>query len=518
MNWRTKEWLTEHYVIKQLSLKQIAKIVNRSDVAIGIAAKKFGIPIRSISGQCGLEYQHITKEILIELYINQELSIVNVASRLNTTYAVVRSRLVYLNINRRERSATRVISLDHRVDRKPRKDWANKKWLTEQYVNAHKSIHDICDLVGWSYGKVRRTILENGIKLRDCSEAMLARKDEISAQWEDADFRTKMAEIRGRNSSVKVTKPQLKLYKILDGLGVEYYREHNDRPHDPECTIGGYKFDCRVKRPGRPDLIIEYNGSWWHDKPNGIYNDANKAAILAELPQHFELKYIWDKELKDTQKATLLIKYWLGLVELDRLNYKLSDLKVEKIDFDIAKGIISKYHYLPNMVRGGICHGAILDGQVIAVAVYSSLIRQNLAATLPCPVDNVLELSRLCVLPNARTKNLLSWFLPRSLKALPDEIYHIISYCDTTHNHTGAVYKAANFKLDREIKADYWYAASNGDAIHKKTVYNRAKKLGITEREYSEQNLLKKEFGYKKYRFSYTRSKLLKLANLDVGA
>ena len=69
------------------------------------------------------------------------------------------------------------------------------------------------------------------------------------------------------------------------------------------------------------------------------------------------------------------------------------------------------------------------------------------------------------------------------MKQLNSKYKLIISYCDTTFNHDGAVYKAANFILDGEVKPDYWYVDEGGWVMHKKTLYSH---IGQTEEKKDE--------------------------------
>ena len=56
--------------------------------------------------------------------------------------------------------------------------------------------------------------------------------------------------------------------------------------------------------------------------------------------------------------------------------------------------------------------------------------------------DHVYELNRLCV-NDGLPKNTLSFFVAKSLKALPPLI--IVSYADTAQNHNGYIYQATNW-------------------------------------------------------------------------
>lgn len=102
-------------------------------------------------------------------------------------------------------------------------------------------------------------------------------------------------------------------------------------------------------------------------------------------------------------------------------------------------------------------------------------------------------------------KNLCSWFISHTIKRLPADIKKIVAYSDTTYNHIGTVYKAANFKLDHEIRPDYWYINQDGWVLHKKTVYNRAVKNNLSESDYATSNNLRKRYGQQKLCYLYER-------------
>jgi hypothetical protein len=121
----------------------------------------------------------------------------------------------------------------------------------------------------------------------------------------------------------------------------------------------------------------------------------------------------------------------------------------------------------------------------------------------------VLELSRVCVNPKYQKKNLLTWALTRifkNLKVNRPEIKAIISFADTGQNHTGAVYKAANFKLEREVEPSYHYVSKNNHVMHKKTLWDHARSLRMTEIEFANKYEYKRVDGFKKLKFIYKLS------------
>ena len=335
--------------------------------------------------------------------------------------------------------------------------------------------------------------------------------------WEDPDRRKRMDRIRTdpifkpvhqrhlaelNSDTPKVSSIQHILYSILDDLGVKYFCEHQDSVPDLQCVIGPYIVDCIVPRTGRPDLIIECQGDYWHNLPGNENRDNRKASYISNnFPNKYEMKYLWEHEFKQKDRVISTLKYWLGLGELGSVDFDLGAVLIKDCPAADYRLFLSKYHYLVNAGRGGNCVGGYLNGELIAVCVFSPLVRQN----LPYNYASTKELSRLCIHPKYQKKNFGSWFISRCIKRLPTIITTILSYCDTTFNHDGAVYKAANFTYAGEVPPDYWYVNSEGWVMHKKTLYNHAQSLKMTEAEFALKHNYIKTYGAKKLRFIFTR-------------
>lgn len=322
-------------------------------------------------------------------------------------------------------------------------------------------------------------------------------------RWEDADYRELMAKIR--EAQPRVSSIQTILYDILDDLNIKYYREYHNKPADEQCTIGPYNFDCVIPRDGQKSLIIECHGDYWHSLEKSIRVDKAKSTYIARYcSDTHELKCVWEHEFGCKEKIVELIKYWLGICELERTDFNFNDLVIKKPEATEYRLLLSKYHYLANAGRGGIVHGAYLGDILIAVCVFSPPVRQNID-TREFSLKESVELSRLCIHPRYQKHNLASWFVSRCLKLLDSKYKLIISYCDTTFNHDGATYKALNFKQDKVVRSDYWYADQSGWVMHKKTLYGKAVRLSMTEAEYADKFGYKKVFGTEKLRFIMER-------------
>ncbi len=320
--------------------------------------------------------------------------------------------------------------------------------------------------------------------------------------WLRDDYRKKITAslAKSREQMPRTSGIQKILYSVLDDLGIKHFREHENNPSDPECQIGPYSFDCVIPREGKPDLLVECQGDYWHSLDKTSSNDNRKFSyIINNLSDQYEIRYVWEHEFKCREKIVELVKYWLSITEFEIVDYSFRDVEIRECPAKDYRLLLAKYHYLPNAGRGGISFGAYFKDELIAVCVFSPLGRQN----LPWDKKTTKELSRLCVHPRYQKKNFASWFVSRCIKALNPQYKTIISYCDTTFDHDGAVYKACNFKLDGEVKPDYWYVAEDGWVMHKRTLYGHAVRMSMKESDYATHLGYKKVYGKKKLRFIY---------------
>lgn len=318
--------------------------------------------------------------------------------------------------------------------------------------------------------------------------------------WKDDKYRRIQSEKRAAQSW-GVSSIQTQLYEILEDLNIEFFREYDDAPNDPETVIGPYNFDCAIPRKDQPTLLIECHGDYWHSLDKAIIKDNQKKSFIQNNFSEYELKYLWEHEFKCKDKIYELVKYWVGVSEVELIDFAFDDVQLMKIDVKTANKLLDKYHYLSGCGRGGIVIGAFIGGNLIAVCAFSTLLRGN----MPYDKDKTRELSRFCIHPRYQKKNFGSWMITRCIKMLPAKITTIISYCDTTFNHDGALYKACNFRLDGEVRSDYWYVNEGKWIMHKKTLYNHACKMGLKEREFAEKEGYKRVYGDKKLRFIFEK-------------
>jgi hypothetical protein len=318
--------------------------------------------------------------------------------------------------------------------------------------------------------------------------------------WHTESYKRKMF------NNAKVSSIQMILYSMLEDLNVKFYRERESGKSDPETMIGPYKFDCVVPRKDKTTLLIECQGDYWHSTPKAVIRDEQKASYVANnFSGKYEIKYLWEHEFGEKDRIISTLKYWLGLDEPEKVSYDLNQVVIRQCAAKEYRLLLAKYHYLSLGTRGGIAWGAFLGDVLIGVCVFSTPIRQNVHSRLGVCINEVKELSRLCIHPSYRVKNFASWFISRCVSQLSKSVKLVISYCDTTYNHDGAVYRASNFTLDGEVRRDYWYVNEDGWVMHKKTLYNKARSFGITEADYANRFNYRKVYGGKKLRFIYRR-------------
>jgi hypothetical protein len=374
-----------------------------------------------------------------------------------------------------------------------KKSWKDPVYVEKQLKQKEK----------WSQ-EMRRRYSEKMMKVIELHPEIREKLSKASKlTWGNPEYTAKMAEIRAQQP--KVSSLQKVLYSILDDLKIKYYREREDGNDDPQCIIGPYNVDCVIPRDGKPDLIVECQGDYWHTLDRSMRVDRAKSTYISTYyGDKYEIKYLWEHEFKCYEKIYELVKYWMDLTQVDVVEFKFDDMIIKPCQAVDYRELLSKYHYLSNAGKGGKAFGAYLGEELAAVCVFSPLPRQNIEIE-GFTQEEVRELSRLCIHPKYQIKNFASWFVSRCIKMLDEQFKCIISYCDTTFNHNGAIYKALNFKQDSVVRPDYWYTSEDGWAMHKKTLYKHAVQMSMTEGAYAEKFGYKKVYGKEKLRFIFVR-------------
>lgn len=295
------------------------------------------------------------------------------------------------------------------------------------------------------------------------------------------EFREKMAIIL--SNQPRISSLQRKLYTYLSDLGVDFLEEGDG------TVVGPWVFDCAIPKEGGGLLLIECQGEYWHNRPQQRVRDKSKFVYIERyFPQH-EVMYLFEREFSQKDGVVDRLKAKLGF-DHQCDDFSFSDVRVEEITGGSVSNFLDLYHYIGKS-RGGTSFGAYLGDLLIGVCVFSPPMRGGEGST---------ELSRFCIHPRYHKKCFASWLVSKCLKRITTTV---IAFADTTVGHNGTIYRASNFKLDHEVPSDYWYVNNDGWVMHKLTLYKRAKKNSMTEKDYAESNGFVKKWGGKKLCFVY---------------
>lgn len=186
------------------------------------------------------------------------------------------------------------------------------------------------------------------------------------------------------------------------------------------------------------------------------------------------------------------------------IEFEFNDLILNTIQPSEYMPFYSCFHYMGKTGRKGYTVGAYLNDKLIACATISSITRNEMAKKFNMEPSQVRELVRFCIHPDHHKKNMGSWLLSKVIKmykADNPDVGLLISFADNTVGHTGTIYKAAGWIYDGATSPSYHYNDSNGNIIHKKTVWDKAISVGVSEKEYAAANSLIRIKERPKYRY-----------------
>lgn len=146
---------------------------------------------------------------------------------------------------------------------------------------------------------------------------------------------------------------------------------------------------------------------------------------------------------------------------------------------DVIKPIIEKWHYSHsiNGVQGTYYFGLYNQDELIGGMIFGGLAMANQWKKYTNDKSKIIELRRLACIDNT-PQNTESFFIGRAIRWIKQNtpIEVIISYADSNFGHTGAIYKATNFKYSG-LTATGRVILYNGKRYHDKTI--RTKYKGI---------------------------------------
>jgi very-short-patch-repair endonuclease/DNA polymerase III psi subunit len=326
-------------------------------------------------------------------------------------------------------------------------------------------------------------------------------------RWEDQSYREKLGKARAEWKDGKISRLEKITGEILLSLGIKFISQY---------PIDHYIFDIFI--PSN-NLLIEVQGEYWHSLEKMKKSDASKFRKIDEYYPDLRILYLFERDflnpeiIKEKIKSSLTTKKHEEVhTDFDFKHVKILVLnpckKIPKSSISEVEKFLGSFHYAAYGRSAKIVYGAFLNNKLIAVCKFTTVVRKEVATSMQLKTSQVLELDRFCIHPNYHKKNFASWLLSKCSNLIFQANEHIsclVAFSDKTYDHTGIMYKASNWKKIRTVRPDYHYISTDGFVIHKKTLYNHAKKMSMKESEYANKFQYIKSFGKEKIKFIMMR-------------
>lgn len=288
-----------------------------------------------------------------------------------------------------------------------------------------------------------------------------------------------------------LSKPQSKLevmvQETLDELSLAY---NTQQELDP------VRFDFSLNNN---EVLLEVQGSYWHAKPERRQRDRFKSRLARKHKK--KLVVVWDHELGNKKLIEARI---INAVRSAEFNFK--ECIVKECSWQQSRQLLSEWHY-QGCGRSGHCIAAFYDDNIVATCVFAKATRQETAAKQKLGYNEVFELTRFVIDPAYQAHNFGTWLLARAIRIIKSSYGNIkclVAFADTTYGHYGDLYRAGNWKFDGECAPSYWYYHRRKNRTwHKKSIWNAAKKRGVSESDYATSKHLVKVIGQPKIRYIY---------------
>tara|TARA_Y100001937_G_scaffold15460_1_gene21169 strand:+ start:461 stop:1114 length:654 start_codon:yes stop_codon:yes gene_type:complete len=159
-------------------------------------------------------------------------------------------------------------------------------------------------------------------------------------------------------------------------------------------------------------------------------------------------------------------------------SYKVKELKNGEY-----KEWILKKHYAKRQCSVSYCFGLVKDEKIIGICTFGFPPNYNynqgkcVYNTYKCLT---LELNRLVINTN-KEKNLLSYFLSKSIKLLPKPTT-LVSYADPNQNHSGYIYQATNWIYTGQSTPKKRYTFEDGSTFDiRRGIHTKGKIIKIED-------------------------------------
>jgi hypothetical protein len=142
------------------------------------------------------------------------------------------------------------------------------------------------------------------------------------------------------------------------------------------------------------------------------------------------------------------------------LRLRTEDWEVRSVDIRVARPLVEAFHYARGASNTATyLHGLFKKGELACVgaAWWIPPTKGAALATYPIRWTGVLSLSRLVIAPDV-PKNACTFLLARSRKLIdPVKWPCLVTYADDWRGHTGAIYRADNWRFVGKTKPERTY-------------------------------------------------------------
>lgn len=143
-----------------------------------------------------------------------------------------------------------------------------------------------------------------------------------------------------------------------------------------------------------------------------------------------------------------------------------ADWLVEAVPHELAAAFVEAAHYAQGAANTSVARHALRrpgSARIFGVAMWMPPTRAAAEAVAGDGWPGVLVLSRLVVAPEVPT-NGASFLLGRSMRRLDRRRWPVLlTYADTAHGHTGAIYRATNWRCLGPTPAGDTWVGPNGE-------------------------------------------------------
>ncbi len=176
------------------------------------------------------------------------------------------------------------------------------------------------------------------------------------------------------------------------------------------------------------------------------------------------------------------------------IEFEFIECQFRYIDKESSSSFLDNYHYDGYGRHQKFSIGVFFEDELICVAKFCPVVRQNVSSKTGFTDSEVLELDRFCIHPKRHKYNFGSFSMSKIMKMIKNDFKDIgclVSFSDKEQGHNGSLYRSSNWKFIGETEKSYFYE-KDGEIIKKKVFYDRAKSSGLmdnkTEREVAIEN------------------------------